>query len=68
MGIDVGREIERRFRRLVELSDLRIRQAQVERSQVRLKLVRPARAAKRIDGDLGRPSCACVVSVFLMSL
>jgi len=44
VGVDVGREIERGFRRLVELGDLRIRQGHVERSQVRLKLVRPARA------------------------
>jgi hypothetical protein len=29
---------------------------------------RSHRGAKRFDGDLGRPSCACVVSIFLLSL
>jgi hypothetical protein len=39
VGVDIGGEIERRFGHLVERSDLRVRQDQVERGQVRLKLV-----------------------------
>jgi hypothetical protein len=44
MGVDLAREVQRWFRHRVELGDLRVYQVQVERRQVRLKLVQPARS------------------------
>ena len=44
MGVDLAREVHRWFRHRVELGDLRVYQVQVERRQVCLKPVQPARS------------------------
>src|ERR1700730_6838079 len=53
MGVDLAREVPRWFRHRVELGDLRVCQVQVERRQVRLKLVSRTRRPTR---NFGRTS------------